>query len=479
MTQQNLVNQEPRGGRKASSGSGRDYDLFVIGAGSGGVRSARLAAQLGKCVGVAEESLPGGTCVVRGCVPKKFLVYGADYGAGIAEAAKYGWTGENIRFDWPTLRDAIQSEVMRLSGIYSTNLEKTGAELFNERAEFIDEHTLRLCEDGRTVTADIILIAVGGRPWVPDMPGIEHAVTSDQAFTLDELPERCVIIGGGYIACEFAGIFAGLGVDVTQVYRGMRLLKGFDGELRDEVAKIQHHNGIEVRFNATPTAIKKVNSGYIVSFDNGTQIGTDLVMMATGRKPNTETLGLSHAGVEMDDQGAVVVDAYSRTNVEHIYAVGDVTNRINLTPVAIREGVAFVETALKDNPTAYDHDNVASAVFTRPPLGTVGVTEAEARQRWGSDVTVYTTTFRPMKNVLADSPQRCFYKLITKGENEQVVGVHLTGDSSGEIIQMAGIAVKAGLTKTDFDTTCAVHPTVAEELVTLKPRAVNKTTVVT
>ena len=479
MTQQNLINQEPQGERKATSGSGRDFDLFVIGAGSGGVRSARMAAQLGKCVGIAEESLPGGTCVVRGCVPKKFLVYGADYGEGIKEAREYGWSAENVGFSWPNLRDQIQSEVMRLSGIYATMLEKTGARLFRERAEFVDANTVRLSECGTTVTADIILVAVGGRPWTPDLPGVEHAITSDEAFTLDELPERVVIIGGGYIACEFAGIFSGLGVEVTQVYRGTRLLNGFDGELRDEAAKVQVHNGIEVRFDASPTEIKKTNSGYIVSFDNGQKIGTDLVMMATGRRPHTATLGLERAGVDVDKRGAVVVDEFSKTTADSVYAVGDVTNRINLTPVAIREGMAFVETVFHNNPTAYDHGNIASAVFTRPPIGTVGVTEGEARRMWGDDVTVYTTTFRPMKNVLAGNQQRCFYKLITKGDDERVVGLHITGDHSGEIIQMAGIAVKAGLTKKDFDTTCAVHPTVAEELVTLKPRELNKTTVVT
>jgi glutathione reductase (NADPH) len=295
---------------------------------------------------------------------------------------------------------------------------------------------------------------------------------------LDELPEKTVIVGGGYIACEFAGIFAGLGVEVTQVYRGMRLLNGFDAELRDEVGKIQDLNGIDVRFNASPTKITKLMNGYKVSFDNGTQIGTDLVMLATGRKPHTSALNCDAAGVELTEGGAVKVDEYSQTTAKSIYAVGDVTNRMNLTPVAIREGAAFIETVYKDNPTAYDHDNIASAVFTRPPIGTVGIHEGEARQRFGDDITVYTTSFRPMKNILAGSQQRCFYKLITKGKEEQVIGVHISGDASGEIIQMAGIAVKAGLTKADWDNTCAVHPTVSEELVTLKPREINKTTVV-
>jgi len=455
-----------------------DFDLFVIGAGSGGVRAGRLAAQLGKRVGVAEESLPGGTCVVRGCVPKKFLVYGADYGAAIQEASGYGWTVGNVSFDWKTLRDCIQKEVSRLSGIYSTILEKNGATLYRERAEFINAHTVKLQESGKMITAQTILIAVGGRPWMPSIPGAEHAIMSDDAFLLDELPERVLIIGGGYIACEFAGIYAGMGVRTVQAYRGGRLLNGFDAEVRDEVALVQKHNGIDVRFNVSPKEIKKTSGGYIVTFDDGSKVGTDLVFMATGRKPHTPGLGLEKAGVEVDDAGAVKVDKYSRTTAKNIYAVGDVTNRVNLTPVAIREGVAFVETVFKKNKTAYDHTQIASAVFTRPPVGTVGMSEGEARKTYGEDVTVYTTSFRPMKNILADNPQRCFMKLITKGPDECVIGIHIVGDDSAEIIQGLGIAVKAGLTKADFDRTCAVHPTLAEEIVTLKPREINKTTVV-
>lgn len=455
-----------------------DFDLFVIGAGSGGVRAGRLAAQSGKRVAVAEESLPGGTCVVRGCVPKKFLVYGADYGASIREAAQYGWSVGEVSFAWPTLRDAIQKEVSRLSGIYTTILEKNGATLFRERAEFVDAHTVRLTGSGKTVTAETILIAVGGRPWSPKVKGIEHAIVSDDAFTLEKLPERALIIGGGYIACEFAGIYAGLGVKTTQAYRGGRLLNGFDSDIRDEIGMVQEHNQIDVKFNATPTEIKKTSGGYIVTFDDGSKVGTDLVFMATGRKPNTESLGLEHAGVKTDENGAVIVDEYSQSSVKNIYAVGDVTNRVNLTPVAIREAVAFVETALKGKKSAYDHSNIASAVFTRPPVGTVGLTEGEARREFGDKVTVYSTKFRPMKNTLSGDPQRVFMKLITQGRKEKVIGIHIVGDDSGEMIQALGICVKAGLTKADFDATCAVHPTIAEEIVTLKPREVNKTTVV-
>ncbi len=450
-----------------------DFDLFVIGAGSGGVRAGRVAAQLGKRVGVAEESLPGGTCVVRGCVPKKYLVYGADFGTAIQKAAGYGWSVGDVSFDWPILRDAIQKEVMRLSGIYSNILEKNGATLYRERAEFVDANTVRLTTSGKLITAETILIAVGGYPWAPEVKGAEHAIVSNDAFTLETLPERALVIGGGYIACEFAGIYAGLGVKTTQAYRGGSLLNGFDAEVRSEVDAVQANNNIDVKFNVSPTEIKKTTGGYIVTFDDGSKIGTDLVFMATGRKPNTETLGLENAGVKVDKSGAVIVDKYSQSSAANIYAVGDVTNRVNLTPVAIREAMAFIETAFKDTPTAYDYTNIASAVFTRPPVGTVGLTEAEARETYGNDITVYATKFRPMKNTLSGDPQKVFMKLITQGKDEVVIGIHIVGDAGGEMIQAFGVCLKAGLTKAQFDATCAVHPTSAEEMVTLKARATN------
>lgn len=454
-----------------------DYDLLVIGAGSGGVRAGRLAAQLGQRVAVAEESKPGGTCVVRGCVPKKYLVYGAEYGEAIKGAQKYGWSVGDVSFNWASLRDSIQTEVNRLSGIYSNILEKNGATLFRERAEFVDKHTVKLTSSGKTVTAKTILIAVGGRPWMPEIKGYEHAIMSDDAFLLDALPERALIIGGGYIASEFAGIFAGMGVKTVQAYRGSTLLNGFDPEVRAEAGVVQKNNGIDTRFNISPKEIKKSTGGYIVTFDDGSKIGTDLVFMATGRKPHTSGLGLENAGIDVDKNGAVKVDKYSKTTANNVYAVGDVTNRVNLTPVAIREGAAFVETVFKNNKTAYDHTQIASAVFTRPPIGVVGYSEPEARQTFKDDITVYTTSFRPMKNVLADKPQKCFMKLITQGEDEVVIGIHIVGDDSPEIIQALGICVKAGLTKKQFDETCAVHPTLAEEIVTLKPREPNKTAV--
>ena len=446
-----------------------DFDLFVIGAGSGGVRSARLAAQLGKKVGVAEESKPGGTCVVRGCVPKKYLVYGAEYGAAIKSAQKYGWSLSDASFDWASLRDSIQTEVQRLSGIYGNILEKNGATLFSERAEFVDAHTVRLITSGKEVTAKTILIAVGGRPWMPEIKGMEHAIMSDDAFLLDELPESILIIGGGYIASEFAGIFAGMGVKVVQAYRGDALLKGFDEDVREMAGVHQKLIGVDTRFNLSPTEIKQTKGGYIVSFEDGAKIGTDLVFMATGRKAHTVGLGLENAGVETDKNGAVIVNEYSRSSVKHIYAVGDVTDRVNLTPVA-REGAAFVETVYNDNPTAYDHSDIASAVFTRPPIGVVGLNESQARKAYGDKMKVYTTSFRPMKNILAEKDQRCLMKLITEGKKERVIGIHIVGEDSPEIIQALGICVKAGLTKADFDRTCAVHPTLAEEIVTLKER---------
>jgi len=443
-----------------------DYDLFVIGAGSGGVRAGRLAASLGKKVAVAEEYRPGGTCVIRGCVPKKYLVYGAEYGKALKESNGYGWSASNIKFDWAKLRDEIQTEVSRLSGIYDNILAKNGAELILERAEITGPHSLKLKDSGREVTAAKILIATGGTPFMPKIPGIEHAISSNEAFLLDELPERVMVIGGGYIACEFAGIFAGLGAKTTQVYRGDKVLRGFDEEVKEAVHKGQILNGIDVRYGQNPVSIKKIGNGLKVTFDDGGQIGTDLIMMATGRTPNTQGLGLETAGVKTNDRGAVVVDEFSQSSQKHIYAVGDVTDRVNLTPVAIREGAAFVETVYKNNPVAYDHSDIASAVFTMPPAGVVGLTEDQAREKH-KDIKVYKTDFRPMKNILSGSEHRCFMKLITAGKKEKVVGVHIVGDYAGEIIQSVGIAVKAGLTKAQFDATCAVHPTLAEELVTL------------
>jgi glutathione reductase (NADPH) len=447
-----------------------DYDLFVIGAGSGGVRAARLAAQMGKKVAIAEESKPGGTCVVRGCVPKKYLVYGAEYGSSIESSRKYGWSYENLDFNWKKLRDTIQKEVDRLSNIYSNILKKNGAVVYNERAEFVDKNTVMLTSSKKKISADTILIAVGGRPWSPDISGVEHAIISDDAFVLDKLPSSILIIGGGYIASEFAGIFSGLGVKTTQAYRGKRLLNGFDEDIRLHLGSHQKTNGIDVRFNISPIKINVDGNSYDTYFDDGTMITADLVLMATGRRPYTSKLGLERVGVKTDTIGSIIVDEFSKTNAENIYAVGDVTNRINLTPVAIREAQAFIETIYGSKPLEYDHRNIASAVFTRPPIGVVGLNELQAREVYGDNIIVYETTFRPMKNILSGKEEKCFIKLITESAGEKIIGVHIIGDDSPEIIQILGICVKAGLTKADFDNTCAVHPTLAEEIVTLRPR---------
>lgn len=445
-----------------------EFDLFVIGAGSGGVRAARLAALTGQKVGVAEESRPGGTCVMRGCVPKKFLVYGAEYGAAMVEACGYGWQAENIYFDWPVLRDNIQAEVSRLSDIYKDILYRHQVQLFLQRAEFIDSHQLRL-SDGRCVRAKRILIAVGGRPWRLPITGGDLAISSDEAFTLPELPQHMVIIGGGYIACEFAGIFTGLGVRTVQAYRGTALLNGFDSDVRVRAEIVQKKNKVEVCLNQSPQHISRNKTGYEINWQDGSKIKTDCVMMATGRRPHTQSLGLDKAGVECNSKGAIIVDDFSQTTQAHIYAIGDVTDRVNLTPVAIREAVAFVETVYNQNPSAFDHTNVASAVFMRPPVGVVGLTEDQARAQF-SDIRVYEADFKPMACALSGSQQRCYMKMIVAGKEEKIVGVHIIGNEAAELIQLVGICVKAELSKAQFDATCAVHPTMAEELVTLNRR---------
>ena len=448
-----------------------DYDLFTIGAGSGGVRASRLSALRGKRVAVAEEHRPGGTCVIRGCVPKKFMVYASNFSKQFKLAPSYGWEVGEPRFDWPKFRDAMNAEVDRLSGIYSKNIANAGAELIHDRAVLEDAHTIRLVEEGRTVTAEHILIATGGAPFRPDdLEGVDLTITSNELFHLDALPEHIVIAGGGYIACEFAQVFANLGVDTCLVYRGETVLRGFDEDVRAMVHEGLKTSGVRV---ITHTVFDKVEEteggGRRVTLRNGDVIEADVVAMAVGRRANTDGLGLEAAGVDLDDYGAVKVDEYSKSSVDHIYAVGDVTDRVNLTPVAIREGMAFVETVFDGEPAAFDHTDIASAVFTQPPAGTVGLTEHEARQRHG-EIDVYKSTFRPMKGMLSDNPDRMLMKLVVKADDQRVLGVHLVGDDAPEIIQAVGIAVKAGLTKAQFDATCAVHPTVAEELVTMREK---------
>jgi glutathione reductase (NADPH) len=445
-----------------------DYDLFVIGAGSGGVRAARLAAMGGARVAVAEEYRVGGTCVVRGCIPKKFMVYASEFSESFKTARGFGWTIGEPAFDWETFLTAKDNEISRLSGIYVRNLHNAGAEIIHARAELADAHTVRLVGENRVVTAEKILIATGGWPTLPEgVPGIEHAITSNEAFHLPELPKRVVVVGGGYIAVEFAGIFNGLGVETTLIYRGPNILRGFDDDVRTHLAGELTRRGITVILSAQHTRLEKTPAGIVSHLTNGHMVESDVVMFATGRAPNTRGLGLEAAGVAVSEAGAVVVDDFSRTTAANIWAVGDVTDRINLTPVAIREAAAFVETAFKNNPQGFDHEHVASAVFSQPPVGSVGLTEAEARHG-GRKVDIYRAVFRPMKATFYGGEERMLMKLVVDRESERVLGCHVVGPDAPEIIQMAAIAVKLGVTKRQWDQTCAVHPTAAEELVTMR-----------
>lgn len=448
-----------------------DYDLFVIGAGSGGVRAARLTALDGKRVAIAEEHRVGGTCVIRGCVPKKFMVMASEVSHALHIAEGYGWSFDNARFDWPTFLQAKDVEIARLSGIYAANLGKAGVELIHGRAVLRDAHTVEILGKDQKITAERILIATGGRPWVPDnLPGIEHAITSEEAFHLPELPKRILIAGGGYIAVEFAGIFAGLGVETTLIYRGPNILRGFDDDVRAHLAGEIEKRGVKVILGCQHEKLEKTETGIVNHLENGMAIETDVVMFATGRVPHVKDLGLETAGVALNDKGAIQVDTYSKTTADNIWAIGDVTDRINLTPVAIREAVAFHQTVYRDAPTAFDYEAVASAVFSQPPVGVVGLTEAEARHTCAKGVDVYLTRFRPMKYAFTGSDERVLMKLVVDAETQRVVGVHIVGPESPEMIQLAAIAVKAGLTKAQWDATCAVHPTMAEELVTLKDK---------
>ena len=448
-----------------------DYDLFVIGAGSGGVRAARVAAMSGAKVAVAEEYMAGGTCVVRGCVPKKFMVYASEFAHYAHVSHGFGWSQGGSEFDWSRFLAAKDREIARLSGIYVTNLQNAGAEFFQGRAVLKDAHTVEVTGKG-LVSAEKILIATGGRPWKPeDVPGIEHAITSEEAFHLPALPKRVLIAGGGFIAVEFAGIFNGLGVDTTLVYRGAGILRGFDDHVRAHVTEEIQRRGIKVVLGAEHIGIEKTEGGYLNRLTNAHEVETDLVMFATGRKPYTAGLGLEAAGVALNGAGAIAVDAYSKTNISSIWAVGDVTDRINLTPVAIREGAAFAQTEFHNNPMSFDHEMVASAVFSQPPVGAVGLTEAEARHQFG-ELDIYLSRFRPMKETFYGGEERAMIKLVVAAESQKVVGCHVVGPDAPEIIQMAAIAMKMGVTKAQWDSTCAVHPTLAEELVTMKDKYV-------
>jgi glutathione reductase (NADPH) len=443
-----------------------DYDLFVIGGGSGGVRAARMAAQHGARVALAEEYRFGGTCVIRGCVPKKLLVYASAFAEHFEDAAGYGWTVGETRHDWARLIAGKDAEIARLEEIYRANLGKAGVEVFHSRATLADQHTVTLATHGHRIRAKHILIATGGTPFVPDFPGSHHAITSNEVFDLPALPERAVIVGGGYIACEFAGILNGLGAHVTQVYRGHRILRGFDEDLREEVSGQMRGRGIDLRTEEDVAAIEGGQGDCRVTLASGETLQAGIVLYATGRVPNTAGLGLEAAGVALGERGAVKVDDFSRTSVPSIYAVGDVTDRVQLTPVAIREGAAFADTVFAGQPTKPDHALVPSAVFTQPEIGTVGPTEAEARA--AHDVEIYRARFRPMHAILPGREERTLMKLIVERGSRRVLAVHILGHGAAEMIQAVGIAVKMGATKEDFDRTVAVHPTAAEELVTMR-----------
>ncbi len=445
-----------------------DYDLFTIGAGSGGVRASRVAAAHGAKVAIAEEHRVGGTCVIRGCVPKKMLVYGAHFAEDLEDCANFGWTVGVKSFDWIKLRDNVLADVDRLNQAYTDTLDNHKVEIFHERATLTGPHEITLAS-GRTVTAKHILIATGARPHVPRCEGHELGITSNETFHLDAIPARILIAGGGYIANEFAGIFNEFGSKVTIINRTDVILRGYDESVRDRLLQISMMKGIDFRFHAEFESIEKVKGGALkVSMSNHEPLEVDCVLFATGRVPNTEGLGLDKTGVELGEHGEITVDRFSKTNVDHIYAVGDVTNRVQLTPVAIREGQAFADTVFgKGDPVAVDHSCVPSAVFSHPPIAAVGMTEGQAKNKLGS-VKVYLSDFRPMKHVLAGRNERCLYKMICDGENERIVGIHMIGPDAPEIMQAAAVAVKAGMTKADFDATVAIHPTMAEELVLMR-----------
>ena len=459
-----------------------DCDLFVIGGGSGGVRAARVSASGGASVALAEEYRMGGTCVIRGCVPKKLMVFASGYRDMFEDARAYGWDVADGTFNWSTLKGRMHNELDRLEGIYRKLLDGSGVEVFDSRAIVKDAHTVLLA-DGTEKTAKHILVATGGRPALPDMPNADLGMTSNDIFLMDEMPKSILIVGGGYIASEFACILNGLGVEVTQFYRGDQILRGFDDEARGLVADQMTQNGVDLHLGtniaemmlekdrdpdgAVPTSQQSGRQGPVwVKATDGTERAYDAVMFATGRSPNTDGLGLSDAGVEIGLRGEVVVDDYSQTAVPSIYAIGDVTNRVQLTPVAIREGMAFVETVFNGNPTKPDHELIPSAIFTQPEMGTIGLSEEDARAQ--EAIEVYATSFKPMQQAFAGREDRVLMKLVVSQATRKVLGCHIVADHAGEMIQLAGVAIKMGATKEDFDRTVAVHPTVSEELVTMK-----------
>jgi glutathione reductase (NADPH) len=444
-----------------------DFDFFVIGAGSGGVRAARVAAALGKRVAVAEDRYLGGTCVNVGCIPKKLLVYASHFAEDFDDAQRgYGWTVGERSFDWATLIDRKNNEIERLNGIHENLLDSAGAERIWGRATVAGPHEVALSD--RTVTAEHILVATGGWPDVPDIPGVELAITSNEVFFLKERPDHILIVGGGYIAVEFAGIMNGLGAEVTQLYRGPLFLRGFDDDVRKVLAEEIRKKGVDLRFETNVTAIEEAPGGRLrASLTDGSTLDTDQILYATGRKPNTANLGLEEVGVALDAKGAIVVDEYSCSSVPSIHAVGDVTDRIALTPVALHEAMCLVATLFEGKPTAPVHENVPAAVFSQPSVGTVGLTEARARERFG-DVIVYRSRFRPLKHTLTGSDETAMMKIIVDRKSDRVLGIHLVGAEAGEITQGFAVAIKCGVTKAQLDSTVGIHPTSAEELVTMR-----------
>jgi glutathione reductase (NADPH) len=445
-----------------------DYDLFIIGAGSGGVRAGRMSAGFGARVGMCEDMRVGGTCVMRGCVPKKLLVYGSSFHEEIEDANAYGWNVDpaTATLNWAHMIAKKDAELQRLEDVYHQMLGNAGVTLINGRGKLIDAYTVDV--DGQTITADNILVATGGWPSMPQIPGIEHVITSNEALDLKQLPKRMVIVGGGYIAVEFAGVFSGAGVEVTEIIRAPNILRGFDEDVRDHLRQEMTKKGVNILSDTTIETIEKTEGGYSLKLGDGSTLETDLVMYATGRSPKTSDLGLEGLGIELDKNAAIVVNEQYQTNVPNIYALGDVTNRVNLTPVALAEGMALAHSLYNDNPRIMDYENIPSAVFSHPPIGSVGLTEDQARERGGIDV--YVSRFKPMKHTLSGRDEQALMKLIVDQKSDRVIGLHMVGPDSPEMAQGFAVAMKAGATKAQFDTTVGIHPTAAEELVTMREK---------